>query len=332
MLSFLFLACGSTSQTTPDENPGLNSTGIAAVDQLSAEIAKDPDNAELYFLRGRALADNERMELAVQDAKKALSLNPEKVKYYQFLADAHFENNESQDAVLVLKQGLERFPDDFDLLKDLAELFLYVEQYRDGLTQVDKILKIKAHDPEIFFLQGNLFRYSGDTLNAINSYQRAVEEDSDYLEAYVLLAQIMEALDRPIALQYIQNALRIDSTNFKALEIRAQYFHQRGDFAKAKEAYTSLVYHHPQKSEPQYNMGLMFLELKEYQSALECFDRAVSFDPLFEAAYHFRGVSREALGNRQGAVADYRQALRIQNTFQPAIDALKRLGEGFADK
>lgn len=329
VLSSIYLQACDSSSNSNSLAANLKEAGgydIEAVHKLTGDIEKDPKNAELYFLRGQVYAEQELLDSALADAEQALLLDTSMVRYHQFLADAYIDNSQSKAALGVLKKGLERFPDDMDLLRDLAEIYLYVMQYQDGVVTVDKMLKQQPRNPEILFLKGNLLKHAGDTMQALDAYQRSVEEDADFLPAYLELIILMEYLNKPLALSYIDNALRIDSANYIALSYRAQYYHQRGMFEQADEAYKQFIYKHPQDANVQYNYGLMQLELKKYEDAEECFDRAVSFDALFYKAYFFRAMSREALGKMPAAIADYRQALRINPDYEDAKRALEKLG------
>jgi hypothetical protein len=49
-------------------------------------------------------------------------------------------------------------------------------------------------------------------------------------------------------------------------------------------------------------------------------------EPILEESYYWRGLAREALGDRAGAIDDYRAALEHHPEFGPAVDALDRLG------
>ncbi len=60
----------------------------AAVDAITAEIANDPDNANLYRERGRLRFQLSDEAGAMQDLRQAIELNPELVNQ---LADGSFQ-------------------------------------------------------------------------------------------------------------------------------------------------------------------------------------------------------------------------------------------------
>jgi hypothetical protein len=51
-------------------------------------------------------------------------------------------------------------------------------------------------------------------------------------------------------------------------------------------------------------------------------------EPVLEESFYWRGLAREALGDVQGAIDDYRQAVRLNPNFSPGWEQLNRLGVG----
>ena len=55
----------------------------------------------------------------------------------------------------------------------------------------------------------------------------------------------------------------------------------------------------------------------------------VSVSPTFEESIYWRGKALEASGDREGAIADYLETVRLTRYFIPGISELQRLGVGF---
>ena len=67
----------------------------------------------------------------------------------------------------------------------------------------------------------------------------------------------------------------------------------------------------PFKYNEVINHGTHYLNLKEYQQALENYDRAIQLNPNEAVAYIFRGVAYYELGNYQQAIKDYDRAIQL---------------------
>ena len=82
-LLFAFVSC--KQQQAEDK---LYKTGDPVIDKLSIEIARNPDDAELFFLRGEQFYNNELFDEAIGDLNTALTLDSLNADYYHLLSNA----------------------------------------------------------------------------------------------------------------------------------------------------------------------------------------------------------------------------------------------------
>lgn len=67
-----------------------------------------------------------------------------------------------------------------------------------------------------------------------------------------------------------------------------------------------------------------------YQDVIDLADQALerlSSEPILEESYHWRGLAKLATGDRDGAVADFRLAIKYHPGFGPSLFQLQQLGE-----
>ncbi|WCL81518.1 tetratricopeptide repeat protein [Saprospira sp. CCB-QB6] len=328
----LCLALGACNNENVNERPQ-QKYDIPAIDQLSQLIAKSPQDASLYADRSRAFWEAELYKEAELDAEKALALDSTKVEYYAVLADAYFDNQHSLSAIKVLEKAIDRFPQAVPLYLKLAEMQNIVKQYQEGMLILDKLEKIQPSQPDALYLRGNMLRDMGDTAQAMESFQATVEQDADYLDAYMQLAILGDKINAPYTVSYIDNALRIDSTYEDALLLKAQYYHFRSQFEEAEATYKQGILRQPMSPNLNYNLALMYLELGDsaakqtekaqdfFTKALRHFDNATKFDPQFADAYYYKAIAAERLGKKEIALKEYENALNMEvllKTVDPA--------------
>lgn len=322
LLTFFVAACQESTPATEQDSPA---SGISEADKLTAAIEKEPDNAALYAERGLIFYNSERYAEAVEDYDKALQLDSSVLDYYHGLADSYLDNAQSRPALKTLEVALQKFPKDENTQLKLGEFQTILQQYEEAKRTYRSLLEDNPYLAEGWFMRGLLMRETGDTMQAMQSFQKTVETNPDHLDGYVELGRLAADMNQPVALNFYANALEVDSTYYPALFNLAQYHHQRGNFEPAKEYYDKLTLFHTQNPDVQYNYGLLLMEEKSYSEAKERFDIAIQLDPPFAHAYYFRGMAHERMNELQKAKSDYEAAVRFKEDYEIAKQALQKL-------
>ncbi|MBX2891152.1 MAG: tetratricopeptide repeat protein [Saprospiraceae bacterium] len=325
LLFCLFFSCKNDSKPAAAPDAQNIDPELAA---LNALIEKNPNNDTLYYQRALVYSKLDGFDEALRDLNRALQIDSMRPAYYHLLADVlldYARPNDSRRAIDVMTLAAERFPDRIPTLLKLSELQLIVKQHGDALTTLDKILRRDPQNAEAFYMAGRVALDKGDTTAAIASLQKSVKIDATNEDAWLFLGRIYTNRNNPVALQYFDNVLRLDSTNLEAREHKGVFFKRRGEFDKAFELYRDIVERNPDYSNAYFDMGMIYLELDSFSKAHDHFDLAVKTDPLFVKAYYYRGLSAELQGNPEAALADYKRANKMFPSFEEAREARERL-------
>lgn len=318
----------------PKNNPGPISQAAQELQadpdltQLSALLAEDPDNDTLLYLRASTYYKLDAFDEAMADLEKAMKQDSMQPAYYHLLADVlidYARPNDSRRAIEVLKLAAQRFPDRIPTLLKLSEFQLIVRKHGDALATLDKVLQRDPQNAEAFYMAGRVALDKGDTTNAISSLQKSVKIDADNADAWFFLGRIFSIRNNPVAVQYFDNALRVDSSYLEAQEFKAAFYKRRGEFNKAFDIYRDLLLRDPDYANAYFDMGVIYLELDSFSKAYDNFNIATKVDPIFVKAYYYRGIASENLGNREAALADYKQASGMSPEYQEAQEAKARL-------
>lgn len=327
LLLFLFFSCKNEAPKTQNNPADQQDPELAALNQL---VAENPDNDSLLFRRAAVFYKLEGYDEALADLQKAIGLDSLQPRYYHLLADVlldYARPNDSKRAILVLETAAAKFPDRIPTLLKLSEYYLIVQQHNDALKTIDQIFRRDPQNAEGYYMTGRVALDMGDTTRAVKALERATQLDATNLDAWMFLGKIMTKRNNPVAVQYFDNALRLDSTDLEAREWKGVFYKQRGDFDKAFAVYRDIIVRNPDYANAYFDMGIIYLEQDSLQKAYDHFDLAVKVDQIFVKAYFYRGVAAELQGNLDAAKRDYEQANGMSPDWEEPKEALERLGK-----
>lgn len=324
-LFFIFLACKNEQKPASSSHEPQIDPELAALNVL---LKKNPNDDSLLFRRAAVFYQLDGFDEALKDISRAIQLDSMQPYYYHLMADLlidYARPNDSRRAIDVLKTAAAKFPNHLHTLLKLSEFQLIVRRHGDALATLDKVLQRDPQNAEAFYMAGRVALDKGDTLASIASLQKSVKIDATNDDAWMFLGRIFTTRNNAAALQYFDNALRLDFTNLEAREFKGVFYKQRGEFDKAFAIYRDIIARDPSYSNAYFDMGVIYLELDSLSKAYDNFDIAVKTDALFVKAYYYRGLCAELQGNPDAALADYKQANGMSPDFPEAKEARARL-------
>ena len=322
LLCMISAACGNTD--TGADNPLFNRPPLK---EVSAQIKEDPDRADLYFNRGRMLDRMDEDSLALIDYKKAGSLDSSRAEYFSAIGDVLFEHQDIKGSISWIERALKLDPKDPGAHLKMAKLFMYIQEYNSAFTEINTVLRQDVYNAEGYFLKGMIYKDMKDTVNARSSFQTAVQVDPDYRDAIVQLGLLYSAQKDPLALKYFDNAYRLDTTDLFPLYARGVYYQNRGEYQLAKDQYREVIVRDNQYTDAHYNTAYILMQQDSIEKARRQYDLLTRIDPADPEAYYNRGLCSELMGNKQEALADYRQAVVFDKNYAEALQGIKRLEE-----
>jgi len=329
LVAVFFASCKNDPKKTPEslqqaqQDPDLS--------KLNALLQQDPNNDSLLFRRAEVFYKLEAFDEALADVGQAIKLDSIQPQYYHLMADVYLDYArpyDSRNAIRVLEMAARKFPNRIPTLLKLSEFQLIVKQHGDALTTLNQVLLRDPQNAEAYFMSARVALDKGDTTNAIAALRKSVQFETGNVDAWLFLGRLYAARNNPQAIQYFDNALRVDSTNLVAREFKGAFYKRQGEFKQAFAVYRDIIARNPDYSNAYFDMGMIYLELDSLKQAYTNFDIAIKTDPLFVNAYYYRGVSSELQGNNAAALSDFKQANKMSPDFQEAKEARARLEKG----
>lgn len=338
-LSFLLISCGNdkksdkkniersnTNIQKADQNSNISQAYREALQNINLAIRNDINNKDLYLQRAQLLSEIKDYDAAISDVNRAIAIDSANVDAYLLLSDIYSESGNLAKVRDVLEKALQKDPNHAPTHIKIAELFLYAKNHEQSLKHADLAIKSDMYNANAYFIKGFNFMEMGDTTKAISSFQTAVEQKPDFIDAYLQLGLLYSMQDNPLALEYLNNIFEIEPNHREALYTYAMYAQTHEMFNEAIQAYTKLANAYPSFKEAHYNLGYVHMYyLTLYREATIYFTDAIRAEPNYYQAYYNRGYSFELMGDIANAAKDYKKALSIKPDYTLAAKGLERV-------
>jgi Flp pilus assembly protein TadD len=102
-------------------------------------------------------------------------LDPDNPDAFYYQALTHLALADTAQALTVLSDGVERAPLSSRLKLLLARLLLYDGNYDEAESVLNTLLRFKPRDPETLYLRGLVSLAKGDSTQALDNWQTALE-------------------------------------------------------------------------------------------------------------------------------------------------------------
>jgi len=322
----LFLPLLIATASCHNDSATANMTDEEILNVLDLRIHKSPKDDNLYFDRAKIYMKLDRINDAIADLSRAIAINDKETKYHMLLGDAYFANGDVEHSYKSLQRVLELEPESQEAYLKLGEIAYYSRDYDRAM---DNLNKVTAQDPQnrtALFMKGFIYKETGDTVNAIQLLRKVTDLHPDYEPAFEELGMLYATRHDPLALEYLNTALRLEPQNTNALYGLAMYYQDLNQIEKAQEIYKQILDINDNHKEAWHNRGYIeIFTYGDYPEAINYLTRAIQCDSSFIEAWVNRGCAYELMGDKQHALDDFQAALQLDHTFQPAIDGLNRV-------
>ena len=166
--------------------------------------------------------------------------------------------------------------------------------------------------PKYYLRKGNEAFQRGDFEGAMTDYNRVIELDPDFAEAYEKRGDAKSNLgDLNGAIADYDRAIELDPDDVMAYNNRGNVKFDLGDHSGAIEDYDRAIELDPDDVMAYNNRGNVKFDLGDHSGAIEDYDRAIELDPDDAVAYNNRGIVKSESGEPSEAIADYDRAIEL---------------------
>lgn len=154
--------------------------------QASADINKK------YFNRVDTLALYNAGLAADKAGNKTTALNNFKLlteanyggsRLYSLMANMYLEQKDTANALLIINQGRQKYPEDGVLITQGLNIYLTSGKDKEAYAQNEEAIKTDPNNAVLYYIKGNLSDKLGKKEEAVAAYKKAIELKADYFDA-----------------------------------------------------------------------------------------------------------------------------------------------------
>jgi tetratricopeptide (TPR) repeat protein len=189
------------------------------------------------------------------------------------------EGNYAQAVPFILEAlDKEEYIDRFSILDKLAYCYIKLENYDAGLKFLNEMHQINPHAPSVKHNLGICHFYLENFDLASSYFEEVYESDKtdDFIAFHLSLCYIKtDRLDR--AEKLLDYFAGKESAALNVFNLGMNLI-QEDNPQRSKDLFLKYLHHFPNEINAMFGLGVSYIELKDYQKAIECFTRVYDQD------------------------------------------------------
>jgi Tfp pilus assembly protein PilF len=171
-----------------------------------------------------------------------------------------------------------------------------------------------------YFNSGVQFYNQREFSKAIQAYQKVIELDPTYVEAYNNLGIIYQMVgDMDRAFGAYQKSTEINPRYEKGYNNLGILLFLKGRYEEAVEVFQKALAINSNNIESHINLGILFKKKGQWEKAVESYQRALAIDPLHRETHYNIALLYEQLENLELAISHYQQFIQLSSKTHPEL-------------
>jgi type IV pilus biogenesis/stability protein PilW len=171
-----------------------------------------------------------------------------------------------------------------------------------------------------YFNLGVDFYRQREISKAIQAYQKVIELDPTYVEAYNNLGIIYQDIgDFDKAIEAYQKAIEVNPQYEKAYNNLGILLFVNERYDESIRAFQNALAINPHSIESNINLGTLFKRKGQFEKAIEYYQKALSINPLLGETHYNIGLLYEQLENFNLAISHYQKFIQLSSKTYPDL-------------
>lgn len=314
---------------------------------LMRALKLDPGDAEAHEQLGLNFAKRQDWSSALVEMEQAVKIKPQNSLYRYNLGLLNFKRQAYPDARIEFLRALdlqhenpdyrfayasvleaegtieqakgefawlvERYPRMSRAQYSLADVLYKGGDLKDAEGHVEEVLRLEPDDADAYYLLAEIQEHEGRLAEAVQSGLQAIRLEPTHLNAHYLLSLLYTRLRQPEQARHENAAFeslksKIDSANFVML---GTSFLQGGQLDLAQQNFAAAVSNDPQNFQALYLLALTLQQKREFNQALEAYQKALSLSPRIAIGHAEMGLMLVEMGRVAEARSHLERAIEL---------------------
>lgn len=242
-------------------------------------VVKYKDDASSWFYLANCYDNRDDYLHAIAAYEEVLRMRSSYVDAYKNLAIVYVKNQEPKKAIETARRALDYVQDDYTVYYIAGTACMALKSFQEAVEFFEKALELNPEHSQLYNNLGTCYVTVGNLDKAYENFIKASSIDSENSITYFNIASILQLQNKhEQACEYFEKAYLIEPqdsylTALALSEVKCK------KFDKAIQHYKTLVSHHPEKPNFQYNLACCYDAVGEYANAVVILAHLVLLNP-----------------------------------------------------
>lgn len=283
-----------------------------AIEQYGRSLNINPHDPATHLALAKLLLDADRVDLAMKYLQIAIRLDPESARIYSVLGHAYLKKGDDVEAMENFKKAQSLDDQVPDATAGMAQVMEFQNKPAAAIKLYQDSLKLVVDQPQVHNNLATLLAKQGKATAAIEHYRLALRYDPTFLVARQNLAKALAHLGKSqeAATEYAL-VLKVDPTNIEALTAIADAHVAANELSLAQAGYEKVLKLDPLNAYASNNLGVVFMMLNEDLQAAKYIETAIKISPDLVDAWFNLGLLNLKHNRLVPAEKSFTQVLKL---------------------
>lgn len=280
------------------------------------KIDKDTTDWEVKMYLGAIAINQHQDSVAIDNFRQVTRMAGWNVQAWVRLGGLYFDNRKYDEAVKVMDEAIQLFPDDFTVNLILGLSLAQSNKNSDAKPYLKKAVELNPTDVNALSAYGFTLSQLKENDEAVKYLNQALKISPDDVNLLGTLGLIYDGLEKWEACDSTyEKALNIDSTNALVNNNYAYSLSERGiELDKALKMAEIAVKAEPLNSSYLDTIGWVYFKLGKYEKAKEYIENAIKVGGESSVMLEHLGDITYMLGNKDKAKQMWEKSLSLDST------------------